>query len=134
MHQQVAGLPIDYDAMSVVTNIRHAFQAIKLAIERSLLREFDLTWAGFSTLVMVWTRGPIETRDIARLQGVSRATVTSNITLLERHGLVERRTSVQDRRLVLVELTLRRRLARPRSQDALGTVAHAQRYISFALG
>ena len=31
--------------------------------------------------MIVWNWGPIETRDIARSQGVSRATVTSNITL-----------------------------------------------------
>jgi hypothetical protein len=56
MHQQVAGSPIDDDAMAVVANIRHASQAIKLAMERSLLREFDLTWAGFSTLLIVSNR------------------------------------------------------------------------------
>ena len=47
MQRQVAGLPIDYDAMAVVANIRQASEAIKLSMERSLLREFDLTWAGF---------------------------------------------------------------------------------------
>ena len=109
--QRVSGLPIDYDAMAVVANIWRASQAIKLVMERSILREFDtkLTWAGFSTLFIVWVWGPIETRDIARSQGVSRATVTSNITMLESHGLVERQTSAQDRRLVIVELTTKGR-------------------------
>ena len=105
--QRVSGLPIDYDAMAVVANIWRASQAIKLSMERSILREFDpkLTWAGFSTLFIVWVWGPIETREIAKSQGVSRATVTSNITMLESQGLVERQTSAQDRRLVIVELT-----------------------------
>jgi MarR family 2-MHQ and catechol resistance regulon transcriptional repressor len=103
--QRVGALPIDYRAMAVVSNIWRTSQAIKLAMERSLLREFDLTWAGFSTLFIIWVWGPAEIRVIARLQAVSRATVTSNVSQLERNGYCTRWTSEEDRRLVLVGLT-----------------------------
>lgn len=103
--KRVSGLPVNVLAMSVVTNIWRTAQAIRSTTERVVLREHNLTWASFSTLYIVWIWGPIETREIARSQGVSRATVTSTIDTLVRRGLVRRRGDRDDRRLVTVELT-----------------------------
>jgi len=103
--RRVAGLPIDYRAMAVVANIWRTSQAVKLKLERELLRACDLTWAGFSTLFIIWVWGPLEIRAIAQHQGVARATVTSNVTQLESNGLCRRVPSSTDRRLVRVELT-----------------------------
>lgn len=103
--RRVSGLPVDVTAMAVVTNIWRAAQAMKSKMERTILREHHLTWASFSTLYNVWIWGPIETRDLARSQGVSRATVTSTVDTLARRGLVRRGTDERDRRLVTVELT-----------------------------
>ncbi len=103
--KRVSGLPLNVRAMSVLTNVWRAGQALKTVAERTVLKEFDLTWASFSTLYIVWIWGPIETRDIARSQGVARATVTSTVDTLERKGLVKRRSHPSDRRLVTVELT-----------------------------
>ncbi len=103
--QRVSGLPVDFQAIAVLANIWRAAQAFKLRMERTILREFELTWASFSTLFIVWIWGPIETRDIAKSQNVTRATVTSIVSLLEARGLCLRRQSTTDRRLVLVELT-----------------------------
>jgi DNA-binding MarR family transcriptional regulator len=105
--QRLDGLPIDLEAMAVVSNIWRASQAIKLKQERAILREFDLTWASFSALFIIWIWGPAETRDIARLQAVTRPTVTSNVSMLERRGLCVRRASEQDKRLVIVQLTVK---------------------------
>jgi MarR family transcriptional regulator, 2-MHQ and catechol-resistance regulon repressor len=103
--RRVASLPIDYRAMAVVANIWRTSQAVKLKLERELLRECDLTWAGFSTLFIVWVWEPIEIREIAQHQGVARATVTSNVTQLASNGFCRRTPSTADRRLVFVELT-----------------------------
>ncbi len=103
--QRVSNLPIDLLSMAVASNIWRAAQLLKHHQERTILREFDLTWASFSTLYIVWIWGPIETRDLARSQAVTRGTVTSNVSLLEKRGLCRRRQSDEDRRLVLVELT-----------------------------
>lgn len=103
--RRVSGLPIDELALAVASNIWRAAQAFKLKMERSVLREHDLSFASFSTLFIVWIWGPIETREIARSQSISRATVTSLVNTLEKRKLVKRRTSKVDRRLVIVELT-----------------------------
>jgi DNA-binding MarR family transcriptional regulator len=103
--RRVSGLPLDGLALAVMSNIWRTAQAFKQETERRALREERLSFAAFSTLFIVWVWGPIETRAIARSQSVSRATVTSTVTMLERRGLAARRTSAEDRRLVLVELT-----------------------------
>ncbi|HXW01111.1 MAG TPA: MarR family transcriptional regulator [Anaerolineae bacterium] len=103
--QRVSGLPVDFHVIAILANIWRAAQAFRLRMERTVLREFELTWASFSTLFIVWIWGPIETREIAKSQNVTRATVTNIISLLEERGLCLRRQSTADRRLVLVELT-----------------------------
>jgi MarR family 2-MHQ and catechol resistance regulon transcriptional repressor len=103
--QRVSGLPVDYLAISVLANIIRAAQAFRSRMERTVLREFDLSWGSFSTLFIVWVWGPIETREIARSQSVSRATVTSIVDSLEAKELCLRQQSSQDRRLVSVKLT-----------------------------
>jgi MarR family transcriptional regulator, 2-MHQ and catechol-resistance regulon repressor len=103
--RRVAGLPVDELALAVASNIWRTAQVFKLKMEREILREHDLTFAGFSTLFIVWIWGPIETREIARSQAVTKATVTSTVSKLESQGFVKRRDSTIDRRLVTVELT-----------------------------
>lgn len=102
---RVSGLPIDELAMAVASNIWRAAQLLKLRAERNILREHDLSFASFSTLFIVWIWGPLETREIARSQSISKATVTSLVNTLEKRGLVQRIQSTSDRRLVIVELT-----------------------------
>jgi MarR family transcriptional regulator, 2-MHQ and catechol-resistance regulon repressor len=104
MHR-VAGLPVDELALAVASNIWRTAQMFKLKMERDILREHGLTFASFSTLFIVWIWGPIETREIARSQAVTKATVTSTVSKLEQQGFVKRRDSKRDKRLVTVELT-----------------------------
>jgi hypothetical protein len=47
---------MDDDAIALVANIRHASRAIKLTVECSLLREFDLARAGCSALFILFQR------------------------------------------------------------------------------
>jgi MarR family transcriptional regulator, 2-MHQ and catechol-resistance regulon repressor len=103
--QRVSGLPIDELGLSVASNLWRAAQLFKLKTEREILREHELSFASFSTLFIVWIWGPIETRDIAKSQAVTKATVTSTVTTLEKQALVKRRIGKKDRRLVTVELT-----------------------------
>jgi DNA-binding MarR family transcriptional regulator len=103
--RRASGLPIDELALAVASNIWRAAQGFKLKMEREVLREHNLSFASFSTLFIVWIWGPIETRDIAKSQAVSKATVTSLLITLEKRGLVKRRASKVDRRLVIVKLT-----------------------------
>ena len=103
--RRTSGLAIDYPAMAVMSNIWRAAMVMKLKLERSVLKEYKLSWSGFSTLFIIWVWGPAEVRDIARLQGVSRPTITSNVTTLARRGWCRRRDHKKDGRLITVELT-----------------------------
>jgi DNA-binding MarR family transcriptional regulator len=103
--ERVSGLPIDELALAVASNLWRASQRFKQRMETEVLREHDLSFSSFSTLFIVWIWGPIETREIARSQAVSKATVTSLLNTLEAKKLVKRKPSRQDKRLVLVELT-----------------------------
>ena len=103
--QRVSALPLDHLANTVATNIWRTAQELKSQTERTILRQFELTWASFSILFIIWIWGPIETRAIAKSQNVTKGTVTSTVSLLEKRGLCLRRQSEADRRLVTVELT-----------------------------
>jgi DNA-binding MarR family transcriptional regulator len=103
--RRVSGLPIDRSAMTVMSNVWRTARGFELRMERRVLRPNGLTFAAFNTLFIVWIWAPVETRQIARLSGVTRATVTSTVTKLERQGLVTRHGSEGDGRLVLVKLT-----------------------------
>jgi DNA-binding MarR family transcriptional regulator len=58
---------------------------------------------------VLWVAGPVELREVARLSGSSRASISSALNTLERDGLVTRRRNGTDRRQVLLELTERGR-------------------------
>jgi DNA-binding MarR family transcriptional regulator len=88
------------------------FQLTRLHVRLSgdfdaLHRRRGWTWAGFRIMNVLWTVGPAELRDLARLSGTSRAAISSALNPLERSGLVARSPVDGDKRLVRVELTPR---------------------------
>jgi DNA-binding MarR family transcriptional regulator len=107
-------LPLDYEAMAAISNLFRAANAARNHLERSVLADEDLTWTAFVVLWVVWIWEPIETRDIAAEAGVSKATLSGVLTTLEARGLVRRKRSTTDGRLVLVNLTARGRKLMPR--------------------
>jgi DNA-binding MarR family transcriptional regulator len=107
-------LPLDYEAMAAISNLFRAANAARNHLERSVLADEDLTWTAFVVLWVVWIWEPIETRDIAAEAGVSKATLSGVLTTLESRGMVRRKRSKEDGRLVLVELTARGRKLMPR--------------------
>ena len=72
---RVAGMDIDHAAMAAASNIWRAAQAMRTHLERRVLRDDDLSWAGFSLLFNLWVWGAMETRALAASMGVTRATV-----------------------------------------------------------
>jgi DNA-binding MarR family transcriptional regulator len=107
-------LPLDYEAMAAISNLFRAANAARNHLERSVLADEDLTWTAFVVLWVVWIWEPIETRDIAAEAGVSKATLSGVLTTLESRGLVRRKRSTTDGRLVVVNLTARGRKLMPR--------------------
>ena len=102
---RVGDLPVDLAAMAVAANVWRAAQALRTHLERTVLRDEDLSWAGFATLFNLWVWGAMETRALAASIGCSRPTVTGVAGTLERRGLVRRGGDDRDRRLVVVALT-----------------------------
>lgn len=68
-------------------------------------RKLGWSWAGFRVLNLLGAVGPMESRELIRASGSSRASMASLLTTLEHDGLVERARSEGDRRQVLVRLT-----------------------------
>jgi DNA-binding MarR family transcriptional regulator len=70
-----------------------------------VLREHGLSWTGFVVLWVVWIWDGLETRRAADSAAISKATLTGVVKTLEARGLITRRVSETDRRLVNLELT-----------------------------
>lgn len=102
---RVGGLPLDYSAMAVASNLFRAANAVRNHFERTVLSEHNLSWTAFVVLWVTWIWEPIETRQIALEGGFSKATLTGVLSTLERRGWLTRERSVSDGRLVVVNLT-----------------------------
>lgn len=78
------------------------------------LAEHGITQGRFGVLMSLWGKchregrmTPLSPAEIADRLGVTRATVTGLVDTLERAGLVTRTPSADDRRMMLVQLTVR---------------------------
>ncbi|QYH36698.1 MarR family winged helix-turn-helix transcriptional regulator [Salinibacterium sp. M195] len=109
VQEKVGGLPLDYSAMAVASNLFRAANAVRNHFERTVLSEHNLSWTAFVVLWVTWIWEPIETRQIALEGGFSKATLTGVLTTLERRGWLTRQRSETDGRLVVVKLTDRGR-------------------------
>ena len=103
--EKLSGLPIDIVAMAVASNVWRTSQLFRQKMERGVLNKFNLTWASFSTLYIVWIWEPIEMGEIAVSQSVGRSTITSTVSLLEKRGYCTRNHIDGNRRSVVVSLT-----------------------------
>jgi len=107
--ERLSHMTLNFDAMAVSSNLFRAATAVRNHLERTVLAEADLSWTAFVVLWVTWIWEPIETRQIAEEGGFSKATLTGVLSTLESRGLVTRKKSKEDGRLVLVELTARGR-------------------------
>ncbi len=102
---RLGGLPLDYAAMAVASNLFRAANAVRNHFERTVLSQNNLSWTAFVVLWVVWIWEPIETRQIAVEGGFSKATLTGVLSTLEGRGWLTRSRSETDGRLVEVSLT-----------------------------
>lgn len=96
---------VDFEALSVVSNIYRAASAIRRHMEQTVLGPAQLSWTAFVTLWVLWIWGEMEARHLAAEASVTKGTLTGVLDTLERRGLVARRRHEEDRRLVSVALT-----------------------------
>lgn len=105
MTERVGQLAMDFPAAHAVSSLYRAANAARSHLTNTVLRPHDLTWTGFLVLWLLWIWERMETRRIAESVGISKATLTGVTDTLVARGLVRRRPSQVDRRLVELELT-----------------------------
>ena len=105
VNQKLVHKNINFEAMAVTSNLFRAANSVRNHLERTVLAKEDLSWTAFVVLWVTWIWEPIETRQIAAEGGFSKATLTGVLSTLEKRGLLVRKKSKEDGRLVIVELT-----------------------------
>jgi DNA-binding MarR family transcriptional regulator len=105
MSAHVTGLALNFPAAAAVSSLYRAANSVRLHLTNSVLRERGLTWTGFVVLWVVWIWDGVETRHAAESAAISKATLTGVVKTLESRGLINRKISEADRRLVNLELT-----------------------------
>lgn len=103
--ERLEGMPINLAAMTAVSNIYRAANAVRNHLEREVLAEHGLTWTGWVVLWVVWIWGDIETRHVAQEAGISKGTLTGVQKTLLSKGLVHRVVPPGDARRVVLSLT-----------------------------
>ena len=98
---------VDLDVLTAALNLVRVSNLLVNDLESRAHRPSGWTWAGFRVMFVVFVRQKAEPREVARLAGVSRASVSGVLNTLERAGLIVRERSSADRRIVTVRLTER---------------------------
>jgi DNA-binding MarR family transcriptional regulator len=98
---------VDLDVLTAALNIVRVSNLLVNDLESRVHRPSGWTWAGFRVMFVVFVTRKAEPREVARLAGVSRASVSGVLNTLERDGLIVRERSSADHRIVTVRLTER---------------------------
>lgn len=101
-------LPLDslnLDAIAAVSNIYRIGQGLRNKMERQVLSKYGLSWTAFSIIYDLWIWESIETKKLAELSGVSKATISNITKTLENKELCYRKGDQRDKRITYVVLT-----------------------------
>ncbi|MGH3518982.1 MAG: MarR family winged helix-turn-helix transcriptional regulator [Haloechinothrix sp.] len=96
---------VDPVAMRLVLTLHRLTSALVYDLESAVHRPSGWSWPGFRVLFVLWLAGPLESKRVAELSGMSRAAVSALVNTLQRDGLVSRSQAEHDRRAVQLELT-----------------------------
>ncbi len=105
MDSRIVGKAIDLEAAHALSSLYRAANAVRTHLTNTALRPHDLTWTGFVVLWVVWIHVRMEARHVAEAAAISKATLSGVIKTLVGRGWLSRVPSVEDRRLVFLELT-----------------------------
>lgn len=92
-------------ASRVIVDLTRVADVVVYDIESTVHRPQGWSWSAFRVLFTLWLTGPLESRRITTMTGMSRAAVSALIGTLERDGLVTRRPAPSDHRTREVALT-----------------------------
>jgi len=115
--EKLESLGIDVDALNLAATVYRTAISGVTRIGSEVTRPLGISHSGFVLLMSLWLFGPMEPRQLARIQGVAVPSITSLVNTLERQGLATRERSRLDRRLVTVSAT----------EAGIGVACEAQR-------
>lgn len=95
-------LPLDFQALAVVSNIFRAATAARAHLERTVLSAHRLSWTAFVSLFVLRVWGELELRELAREVGVTPGTLSGVVDTLERRRFVKRVAHATDGRRVII--------------------------------
>lgn len=72
---------------------------------RPYLDELGLTYTQYIVMMVVWAEGTISVRDMGRRLFLDSGTLTPVLKTLEKAGLITRRRSAQDERVLMISVT-----------------------------
>lgn len=104
---RIGDRPFDFRAMAAISNIYRAATTVRNHMEQKVLADYDLSWAAFTVMWVLWIWGEQETRHVAAETGTTKGTLTGVLKTLESRRLVLRSSHPDDGRLVLVRLSPR---------------------------
>ena len=102
---RLEGRELDFTAMSAIANIYRAGSAVRNHMERELLSGYELSWAAFTVLWVLWIWGIQETGHVAAEAGITKGTLTGVMKTLRARKLIRRTPHRDDRRRVSIGLT-----------------------------
>ena len=95
----------DLDILGATFDLVRVSNQLISDLETIVHRRLGWSWAGFRIMFTVLVTGPLEPGQIARLAGVTRASISAVLNTLERDGFVSRLRESRDRRVVTIVLT-----------------------------
>jgi MarR family transcriptional regulator, organic hydroperoxide resistance regulator len=98
-------LPLDFQALTVVSNIFRTATAARSHLERTVLAKHRLSWSAFVSLFVLRVWGDLELRQLAHEVGVTPGTLSGVIDTLERRTFVRRVSHPTDGRRVIIRAT-----------------------------
>jgi DNA-binding MarR family transcriptional regulator len=96
---------VDRSAMTMVMLLHRVANSVVYDLESTVHRPAGWSWSAFRLLFTLWVAGPIESRRVAGLTGMSRAAVSSLTKTLSSAGLLARASDPNDGRAVVLSLT-----------------------------
>ncbi len=95
----------DLDVLGTSFDLVRVSNQLISDFETNVHRPLGWSWAGFRIMFVVAVAGPLEPARVARLAGVTRASISAVLNTLERDGFATRVRKSGDRRVVTIELT-----------------------------
>jgi len=103
--KRVQALGIDTRSMSAISNVFRVANSLRNYSEQNLLKEFGLSFSGFTVLWVLWVWGPKESHSLAAESGIAKSTLTGVVKTLQSLGFASKMTHPSDRRRVVVRIT-----------------------------